>query len=230
MLEDFESDAVRYIPNPTEFTDGDSDYFIHTNGANLNPGINFPNNPPGNFFFAAQDIDGVHSSATGVLQFLNIDISGYENLMFEGFFAEDEANTAGTEDWDASDGFLVEAEIDGTGRFNVFSIQNDGSTFNSAPFVDTNFDGIGDGVEITDNFTRFTTNIGGTGSFLDLYITITLDAGDEDIAFDNITIRGDLAAVPEPGSLLMLGLVGLLAGGHGLRRRFAAAKATDQAG
>ncbi len=218
-FEDFESDAVSYITNEPEATDGDLDYFIHTNGGNLNPGVNFQNHPAGNFFFGAQDINGVLPTPQGILVFQNIDIAGYDNLTFHGLFAEDQA-LDGSEDWDAADQLIVEYSIDGGGLIPVFSIQNDGSTFNSAPFVDTNLDGTGDGMEITDSFMPFSTNIGGTGSFLDLYITITLDSGDEDIAFDNITIMGDPAAIPEPSSILMLMLVGLLASGRGLLRRF----------
>jgi len=59
--------------------------------------------------------------------------------------------------------------------------------------VDTTGDGIGDGVQITDTFQTLTADIGGTGSTLDLRLTIDVDATTEEVGFDDFTISGNTA-------------------------------------
>jgi len=111
-------------------------------------------------------------------------------------FAEDDDGTS--EDWDASDFLIVEFSFDGVAYTEIFAIENDGSTFNSAPFVDTDFDGVGDGAEITDTFTSYgasfpndaTTNPGGS-PVLEVRIRMSLNSGDEDIAIDEVRIEGN---------------------------------------
>ena len=213
MVEDFEDAAVNYSTSVAEFSDGTGDFFTRTDGSNIGGFVNY-NNVQGESYFAAMDIDGEVASATQTMTFSSINISGYENLSFSGLFAEDDDGS--NNDWDAPDFVSVEFQIDGSGYQNLFAIENDGSTFNSAPFVDTDFDGVGDGVEITDTFALFAAAISGTGSVLDLRMTLSLNSGDEDIAFDNIMIEGDLAAVPVPAAAWLFGsaLAGL-----GLMRR-----------
>ena len=206
LFEDFEDATVTYTLAPAagEFSDGGRDYFgrVSATGITIGGGVVF-SNPQGTGFFAGQDLDGEGEAATQTINFTGILILNFENLSFSGFFAEDDDST--NQDWDNSDSLIVEAQIDGGGYVPVFQIENDDSQFNAAPLVDTDFDGVGDGDEITDTFTQFTTPISGTGNSLDLRITIALDSGDEDIAFDNISIDGD-AAVPEPSTALLGGL------------------------
>ena len=206
LLEDFEGTKVQYTvaPAAVEFSDGGTDYFgrVSATGITIGGGVVF-SNPQGTGFFAAQDLDGDGQSGTQTINFTGINILNFENLSFSGFFAEDDDGT--NQDWDNTDSLIVEAQIDGSGYVPVFQIENDGTQFNAAPLVDTDFDGVGDGDEITNAFTQFTTPISGTGNSLDLRITIALGSGDEDIAFDNISIDGD-AAVPEPSTALLGGL------------------------
>lgn len=86
-----------------------------------------------------------------MMYFDGIDTSGYSDLEFSGYFAEDDDGT--NQDWDDLDHVRVDYQIDGGGYQPLFWIQNDGRQFNSAPFIDTDFDGVGDGAEITDEFT-----------------------------------------------------------------------------
>ena len=51
-----------------------------------------------------------------------------------------------------------------------------------------------------------------TGSTLDLRLVVSLNAGDEDFAVDNFTVT----AIPEPGSMVLLGMASL---GMVFRRR-----------
>ena len=127
------------------------------------------------------------------LEFTNIDISGSSNLEFSGLFGEDEDGA--NEDWEASDFVRIEVQIDGGGYQTIMQFANDGTTFNTVPQLDTDFDGIGDGAALTEDFATLTAAIVGTGTLLDIRITTALDSGDKDIAFDALEITGDAATV-----------------------------------
>ncbi|MEL6915487.1 MAG: ExeM/NucH family extracellular endonuclease [Pseudomonadota bacterium] len=188
--EDFETvgNGTRYTTSIPEFSDGFGDFFIRTTGTDI-AGSYDVSGVEGDAFFAAQDIDGEGAASQQTLTFSGIDISGFENLQFSALFAEDDASDT-NEDWDASDFVRVDFQIDGGGYSPLFAIENDGSTFNSAPLIDTDFDGTGDGAEITDAFSRYGAAIAGTGTSLDLRFTFDLNAGDEDIAIDDIVVEG----------------------------------------
>ena len=187
LAEDFEDGDVAYTPSTPEFTDGTNDFFIRTDGSNISSGY-VVTGFNGTSYFAAQDIDGEGAMIPVSLTFEGIDIAGLTDLSFSALFAEDDDGT--NEDWDEPDYVRVFASIDGGPFENVFWIENDGSTFNSAPFVDTDFDGTGDGAEITSTFAPFSAAILGTGSTLALRIDFFLNSGDEDIALDDVTVTG----------------------------------------
>ncbi|MCL5127377.1 T9SS type A sorting domain-containing protein [Algibacter sp. L4_22] len=183
-----------YTTSTPEFTDGSGDYFTRTNGSNISNGEVFFNQQ-GSYYFGAQDINGDGVALPVSLLINDIDITGYTNLEFRVHLAEDEA-ADGKEDYDDADYVHFGYDIDNTASFSpMLWIEGTGG-FNTAPFIDTNFDGIGDGLEITDTFTQFTENISGTGTLLDIEIVFRLEAGDEDIAIDNIEIWGTLVPCP----------------------------------
>ncbi len=203
-MEDFE-DAIGYQTTPSEFTNNSTRYFVRSNFSNINNAVNY-NVVQGSFFFGAQEVD-LASTFPVQLNITNIDISGETTLFFSGLFAEDDVLFE--EDWDAEDYLHVSYQIDGGGFQNLFWIESAGA-LNSAAMVDTDFDGEGDGAIITDTFTEFTAAIFGTGSSLDLRIEISLNDRQEDIAFDNLSIRSGLStSIPEPGVLGLLGLMSL---------------------
>lgn len=212
FVEDFEDSTVGYVTSTTEFSDGSEDYFgrVAPDGISISGAVSY-SNLQGDGFFGAQDIDGERPTSQQTLSLLGIDVLNYENLAFSGLFAEDDDGT--NQDWDSSDFFLVEAQIDGGGYAPIFQIRNDGATFNTVPQIDTDLDGIGDGAEITDTFTSYSAPIAGTGAILDIRITMDLNSGDEDIAFDNLSVDGDL--IPEPSTALL----GILALFNLVRRR-----------
>ena len=192
LTEDFETDGnpTRYETSIPEFTDGDGDYFTRTDGSNISGNYT---NPNGNFFFAAQDIDGEGASATQIITFPIINIAGFTGLNFSGLFAEDDDGT--NQDWDNADFLHIDYIIDGGPIQNLLWIEGTGGT-NAAPAVDTDFDGTGDGTIITDVFQTLTAGISGTGSNLIIFITINLNSGDEDIAFDLLQLTGMMASGP----------------------------------
>lgn len=198
FTESFETDGngTRYTTSVPEFTDGSADFFTRTDGSDIASSYQVLN-PDGGFYFAAQDIDGEGAASTQTLTFSGIDITGFTNLSFSALFAEDTAGDS-AEDWDLSDNVIIQYQIDGGGFNNLLAFESvpDGDDFNAVPAQDTDFDGDGDGTELTDTFELFSSAIAGTGSTLDLQVTFTLDAGDEDIAIDNIQVTGDSPATP----------------------------------
>ena len=174
-----------------EFTDFNADFFKRTDGSDISSSYDV-GAPDGSFYFAAQDINGEGAEDLQSIDFTGIDISGASNLMLSFLAAEDQASD-GNEDWDSDDFFTIEYQIDSGGYQSLFAFENDGAIINSAPFVDTDLDGTGDGTEVTDSFATFSQAIAATGSTLDLRFTFRLGSGDEDLAIDRIELTGDVA-------------------------------------
>lgn len=190
--EDFEGGSGGFTTSIVQSTDNSEDYFILTDGSNIAGTFG---NVTGSYF-AAQDIDAAPNPGAGAvatLTFSNIDITGCSALAFAIDIAEDDDGS--NEDWDAGDYLHIDYTIDGGGVQNLIWVEGLGG-FNTAPFIDTDFDGTGDGTEITSTFQNFSNSIAGTGNSLTITITIALESGDEDIAFDNISITGNCAACP----------------------------------
>ena len=217
-FEDFEDATVTYTTNVADdLSDiANRDYYGRiAPDTSTPPGDVSYTLPLGNGYFGLQDSDGATVGANPViLNWTGINISSFTNLMWSGFFAEDDAADT-NEDWDQTTSVRVDAQIDGGGFNTIFAIESvDAGLGNRAPAVDTNFDGVGDGAAITDAFTQYSAALG-NGTTLDLRITIQdLDTGDEDIAIDNILISGD--PIPEPSSALLV-LLGVA--GYFVRRR-----------
>jgi PKD repeat protein len=182
---DFETTGG-YTTNVGEFTDGGYDFFTRTDGSNIGSAINL-SNMQGSYWFGADDTDGDANPTYLTLTIDDINISGQSNLSFQILLAEDDASD-GLEDWDGTSYLHISYDIDNSGTFtNLLWVESTGT--NSEPQIDTNFDGTGDGAAITDIFTQFTASIAGTGSVIDIFIEMDgLNAGEEDIAFDDLNI------------------------------------------
>ena len=195
---DFETPGG-YSTSVAEFTDFDGttngwDYFLRTDGSNIGSEIEFTNKL-GSFYFAAQDIDGEGASLPVELNIDDINISGKIISAFSVYLAEDKA-TDGSFDWDKVDYVKFQYDVDNSGTFaDLFWIYGDGSTYNSQPSIDTDFDGVGDGTNmLTSEFKEITTAIDISGTTLDIKVIFNLNAGDEDIAIDNLSlIENDLS-------------------------------------
>lgn len=219
FLEDFEDSVVLYTTSePDDLSDiANSDYFGRIDDTSGLPTDIEYSNQQGNGFYGVQDTDGTPSGNIDQITFeiLDISISNFEDLQFSVFLAEDTAND-GNEDWDVPSSVLFAAQIDGTGFFDFLAIESSSNAAgNLEPRIDTDFDGIGDGDEITDVFTEFTVDFGDVvglaseGTIFDLRIIIdSLDTGDEDIAIDSLRLFGTNTAVPEPSGIALILLVG----------------------
>jgi len=174
-----------------EQTDNGGDYFTRTDGSDISGTYN---SPQGSYFFAAQDLDADGMSTPATLSIDDIDISGYTDLEIRIYIAEDDDGT--NEDWDDDDYLHIDYDIDNSGNFsNGIWVENDGSTYNSAPYIDNDYDGVGDGTEITDTFAQFTKSIPDTGSLMDIKVTFgNLVSADEDVAIDHIEVWGTAAS------------------------------------
>lgn len=185
---DFETSGG-YTTSVAEFSDGSYDYFIRSDGSNIGTYVEY-SNIQGSYFFGAQDTDGDGGPDYLTLSIDDISISNYTTLVFKVYLAEDDAYD-GAEDWDATTYLHISYDIDNSGSFtNLIWVEAEDGT-NTVPKIDTDFDGIGDGTEITPTFTEFSANIAGTGSVIDILVEFNdLGAGDEDIAIDNLLING----------------------------------------
>ncbi len=182
---DFET-AGGYTTSNTECTDNADDYFTRTDGSDVNDD---PTGIQGLYYFAAQDIDAAGCpaipSANGTMIFNDVSIAGCTGLSFEMYAA------AFNSGWDDVDFVHIYYDIDNSGTWtNLIWFENNGATFNSAPMVDANFDGTGDGTTLSSTFQNIIAPIAGTGTVIDIQIEFQLDAGSEDICIDNLRIYG----------------------------------------
>lgn len=182
-----------------EFSDGGYDFFTSTleNAIGSGYGVTGYN---GSYYFAAQDMDGEGMTLPGYLYLNDVDISGYSNLGFEIMLAEDDYDDP---KWDEANDYLhIAYRIDDGAWQELLWVESElSSGYNGEPRIDTDFDGVGDGTEITEPFQNFTESISGTGSSLDIRLEFSLNSGGEDIAVDDIKVTGTPAGgVEDPGN------------------------------
>lgn len=171
--------------------DGGGDFFTRTDGSDISSSY-VVTGQDGSFYFAAMDTDAEADCGNSKLQtlvFNDINISGATNLNFAILLAEDDDGA--NQDWDDNTTFIVKYDIDNSGTFTeLLKVDNEGAGTNTEPKID--------GVALSNVFTEFTKQISATGSEIDLLIEFNnLDAGDEDIAIDNIRlIDGTVTSPP----------------------------------
>ncbi|MEO1557126.1 MAG: hypothetical protein AAFS01_11895, partial [Pseudomonadota bacterium] len=216
--EDFFNDGngTRYTASsPDSLLDiASEDWFgVITNAVTLPPASEYfdsSGNRVTEGFYGVEDINGAIPFAPETLElsWTDIDISNFENLSFTGVFAEDDDGT--NEDWDTDTSLIVSYSIDGGAFQNLLAFEAEadaaGNQTNKAPRVDTDFDGIGDGSELTSTFSDFSAAIAGVGSSLDIRIALNnFGANDEDVAIDGFSISGDAVSVtPSPFTFELL--------------------------
>ena len=213
MFEDFEDATLNYSVTPADDLSDLAGLNYHGRIAfsALPAGMSY-SNQQGLSFFGAQDHDNASAPSGVVLDFTGINITNFTDLELCIHAATDEAPDTNP-DWDTLSSVRAEVQIDGGGYQQIFGLESEsvaGNQTNQETREDTDFDGIGDGTLLLDDFIEFTKAISGigilpaTGSTLDLRITIeALDSNHEDIAFDNVTIKGT-NNIPEPGTAIAL--------------------------
>lgn len=236
LSEDFETDGngTRYTTSTTEFSDGGGDYFGRFSSGSTSASFTGETGS----WFGAQDIDAATAdggqgsqSQRQTLTFSNIPIAGFTDLVLSMDVAEDDDGSS--EDWDAPDLVHASFVLDGNAPTDFSTgyaiwFDNDGSSSNSAPYLNFDFDADGndslEDTEVTDTFTTYSRALGFDGNLLaggaavaDLVITFDLNSGDEDIAIDNIVLEGNL--IPEPTSLVVFLMASCGVGAVALRSK-----------
>lgn len=204
--ESFEDAAnVNYSTNGT-FSDGENDYFIHSNAPVLPTGFPQYSAFEGTGFWALEDVDAPENTAgVAIIQFDDILIESSVRVTFSLMAA-----AASQAAFDALDDFLiVEYRLNNGAWTTALSLQNDGSEFNSPLLQDTDLDGWGDAHPLDLEFnTLLSQPIDLVAGVMDVRIDAYFNAGAEAIAFDDFRIT----AVPEPiTTALALGLSAFLA-------------------
>lgn len=202
--ESFEDDGqgVRYTSTP-EFTDGGGDYWLRTDGAGLPISAGAYSGYDGTYFWAAEDVDGEGGTDEPELNVTGIDISGAASLSFSGLFAAGHEGGPGASKYDSTDYMKVQYQIDSGGYVDgiCFSYEpgtDGGPTTNEPIGLDADCNGESDGVagRLNATLAEYGFAIAGTGSTLDLKVIVSVNAGDEELAFDQLKVSGNLGDVP----------------------------------
>lgn len=194
LNETFESTAL-FTTSESFFSNGDRTYFgiagdIHDFGNGPIPsGLKEYDGFVGNYLTGMR-LNGMGAELPVQILWENINIQGVSQLIFKGDFAEfvDEPGHI-----DANDYILVEYQIDNQGYRSLLSfVGADFSTpsHNGVFREDTNFNGIGDGQALDYQAQRFIKNIAEIGDRMDIRISISVNAHEEDFAIDNIILTG----------------------------------------
>ena len=201
FIETFDNGS-QFTTSTPFFSDGYGDYFGLTDGttgdfgsgafpASLKSYSGFTGN-----FLTGMDLDGEGASLPITVNWTGINISGISSLAFSGDFAEFVDDVG---DIDAPDFILVEYQIDGGGYQNLIAFQLDEDetdTYNGVFREDTDFNGTGDGIALGRAAQTFVKAIAGSGTILDLRLTVSVSSGDEDFAVDNFSIGESVAPTP----------------------------------
>lgn len=211
MTENFEDNTFNFTVSDPLFHDGAADYYTIVPQNGLADPVTSYSGFNGFNYFAAEDVDDGGLRPESRTMSFNVNISGFDSLKFSTLFAAG-GNAATTPAYDSNDGFFVRASIDGGTFQNLLAFEATGTT-NQSLRQDTDFDGVGDGFLPSSSFTAFNNiAISGTGSSLLLEITLTANDGNVEFAFDDVTISGNVVAVPEPSSLALTILAGSVFG------------------
>jgi hypothetical protein len=229
LFEDFEDGTVTYTSSLPDAVGsiGDADYSGIVfpgkgTGVGSKHALSF-SNVQGNAYYAVQKQSKLASNVT--LTWSGIDISNHSDLEVSFFLAEDD-RSKGRRGWRRNTSFRVEANVDGKGFASIFAVEPQSPPGKAVgwgkskgkgkskgrPLVDTDFDGFGDGREITNEFTKFSAKVV-NGSLLDLRVVFdNFNTTNQGIAFDSFSLSAapSAAMVPEPTSLIsFLGIAGL---------------------
>lgn len=205
MVESFETDGqgVRYTASQP-FNDGTNDHWNRTDGTDISNVSGAYSGQDGTFFWAAEDVNdnGGNGQNPQTMDFTGIDINGFINLGFSGLFGAGNESLPGESVYDAADFVQVAYQIDGGGYINAlcFGFEQNGDNFNEPFGLDADCDGESDGPadRLGTTLEEFGFVIAETGSVLDLRISVAVDAGNEEFAFDNLKITGDISGVDNP--------------------------------
>lgn len=195
--ESFETttNGSNYNTSVAEFSDGAGDFFTRTDGSDIGSYVEYAG-ADGSFYFGAMDLDGEGATLPVSLSTVSVDVTGLSSIDFVVLLAEDDDGS--DQDWDADDYVHITYSLDGGASQNLLWVESEiTSGSNGIPRLDTDFDGLGDGAEITSTFTQFSESIDVSGaSSIMVTIEYNLNSGDEDLAIDNLRLVDGFAPQP----------------------------------
>jgi len=212
-MNDFES-INTYTTSHPEGADGAEDYFGRIDHMGNGVAVSNPNvvgddgtlnqdidgGTPGNYsmavngayYFGAQDMDGYTGGGVpSTVTFEPFSIKHFSNLVFSLDMADKESMN-----WDKTDFVRFEYAVDGGAFENILCLENDGSTFNTPAYIDTDCDGDGNTMpasnQLTTDWTTFSFNFPSSikGNTMQLRATLSLMALDETFFMDNLRVSG----------------------------------------
>lgn len=173
----------------------------------------------GNFFMAGEDMDDTGGCGNPIgaddreVTFLaanghGINIMGASEMTFRILVANGADNICGgaTSRWDVGEGLKVVYSKDGGAEVEALCFAPNlecnipGDNTNEPLNLDLNCDGDGEDGFVNNVFSEYTFIIPAGGNSLDLKVLIDADAGDEEIAFDNLRLES--INVPLPVELI----------------------------
>lgn len=188
-----------------------SSYFRLTDGTNISQVVPFTGKQ-GTNYWAGEDHNGTGTGfpsdgATPAnnplselqIEWTGINISGKSNMSFKGLIAAASTN----EPWDNqtacvsgvgttnTDYIIIEYSIDGGAYTNLIRFYNRGSASGTGDkylFEDTNNDGCGDGIQLTNVFGEFTKTISGTGTIMNLRFRVFSEGNNEEWGIDDFRL------------------------------------------
>jgi hypothetical protein len=179
-FESFEGTAAEHgYDNSDEVYISTSDYFTRTNDGTVNPiSSSVYSGIDGDFFWAAEDIDGFPDNSSLLPRSLTLDpisIAGQSNLRFDGLFAGRNSSPR----IDDTDAFFVEYRIDGGTWIKGLQFSSSAAGSNNTIALDADMNGLGEGAVLTPAFTSFGFDIAGTGNTLDVRVVVSVNSGNE---------------------------------------------------
>lgn len=188
LVDDFDTPSPKYTSSGDYF-DSSTQYFGTTNDTDADVELGYSNIP----FFGARQL----KNGNETISYNGNDITGLSNVSFVIGIAEDKGE-GNSEDWDSGDAVHIEYRLDAGSWTNLFSIVANGAT-DTAPQIDTNNDGIGDGALITSDIGEFDFELTDlSATTLDIrFIFLGLTEAEEDIVFEYLGIVTDLNLFPE---------------------------------
>lgn len=185
FTEPFDNDSLLTLTQGNFGTDGNTEYFMRTNSVPGNPysGVD-------GYVLAGRDIDSYPNDGnnTKVLEWQNIPVANMSNLML----AIDAASTC--DECETNDRIKITYKFNNSGWNNLlwFAGDDDSGSNNDEIAVDNDFNGTGEGTELTSSFQTFTRPISGSGNTITIRVTIEqFRANGEDFALDNLKLYGD---------------------------------------
>lgn len=204
------SSGIRTPENNTGTGSPFTSYFARTNNAGINVVTSINGgylSGEGSKFWAGENHDEISGAIVAgseeqEIVWSSINISGKNNLHFNGLFAANNTTAAFENTAFGSthnDYIIVEYNIDGGAylpllRFYANNGVNSG-TNNKSLALDTNGDNIGDATILNSTFQNFEKAIPGTGSVLTLRIRSFMNGGSEEWAIDNFKLQEGPACV-----------------------------------